>query len=407
MLAVYLLPVEPMEKNMQKCTDVIKNEGKYPLLIEGYKSTRLDNFTDALMLLTAIYEDEEKGVVEKAMGNFRVTYENMNPADALTFYLEGNTPDSDIDYPRYWHGYLAIVKPILLLFDYSDIRVFNMIIQGALLIYLIVLMNGEPQLRNYVIPFAASVFAINPYTIAFSMQYSSVYYIILISAIILIKKKDKFLEDKSRFIIFFLLIGSMTSFLDLLTWPLATCGFALVLTLIMIEEKKCLPRLLCMVKYLICWGVGYVGMWAGDWLISSVVLNKNMCKDAINEIVIRSSNNINDILLEDPHIVTLKEVVRNQFFPIMKWPYAVFLLLVVLYLCYKLLRKVCKKENVYFKERLLWAVPFLCVCILPFIWLACTRNHSYLHYTFTYRILSVTIFSGLSLIVSLWGREEG
>ena len=50
---------------MQKCIDVLKNEGKYPLLIDGYISTRLDNYTDAIMILTALYEDEEKSVVEK------------------------------------------------------------------------------------------------------------------------------------------------------------------------------------------------------------------------------------------------------------------------------------------------------------------------------------------------------
>ncbi|GFI68573.1 hypothetical protein IMSAG249_00390 [Lachnospiraceae bacterium] len=393
MLAVYLLPAGPMKANMQKCTDVLKNEGRYPLLIEGYKSTRLDNYTDAIMILTALYEDEEKNIAEKAMGNYRVIYDNMNPVEMLTSYLEGNVSDDVIDYPRYWHGYLAVIKPVLLLFDYTDIRVFNMIIQGLLLIYIIILMNEDKRLRNYIIPFIASIFVTNPYTISYSMQYSSVYYIILVSTIVLIKKKDKFLAERSKFVIFFMIVGSMTSFLDLLTWPLATCGFALVLALIIIDEK--MPtKIILVIKYSVSWGIGYIGMWAGNWLISSAVLNKNIIKDAINEIVIRASNNI---LGEDAYTVTLKEVVRNQFFPILKWPYAILLLLVVVYLCCKLLKGI-QSENGCFKERVLQSVPFLCVCILPFIWCVFSKNHSYLHYTFTWRILSVTIFSGLSMI---------
>ncbi len=393
MLAVYLLPAGPMKANMQKCTDVLKNEGRYPLLIEGYKSTRLDNYTDAIMILTALYEDEEKNIAEKAMGNYRVIYDNMNPVEMLTSYLEGNVSDDVIDYPRYWHGYLAVIKPVLLLFDYTDIRVFNMIIQGLLLIYIIILMNEDKRLRNYIIPFIASIFVTNPYTISYSMQYSSVYYIILVSTIVLIKKKDKFLAERSKFVIFFMIVGSMTSFLDLLTWTLATCGFALVLALIIIDEK--MPtKIILVIKYSVSWGIGYIGMWAGNWLISSAVLNKNIIKDAINEIVIRASNNI---LGEDAYTVTLKEVVRNQFFPILKWPYAILLLLVVVYLCCKLLKGI-QSENGCFKERVLQSVPFLCVCILPFIWCVFSKNHSYLHYTFTWRILSVTIFSGLSMI---------
>ena len=393
MLFIYILPVEPMKANMQKCVDVLKNEGRYPLLIEGYKSTRLDNYTDAIMILTALYEDEEKSIAEKAMGNYREIYDDMNPVEMLTSYLDENPSDNVTNYPRYWHGYLAVLKPVLMLFDYADIRVFNMIIQGLLLIYIVILMNEDKLLKNYIIPFVVSVLVTNPYTISYSMQYSSVYYIILISTIILIKKRDRFIEDKNNFIIFFMLIGCITSFFDLLTWPLATCGFALVFALIIIDEK--MPaKMICVIKYSVGWGIGYIGMWAGDWLLSSVILKKNIFKDAINEIVIRSSHNI---LGEDAYTVTLKEVVRNQFFPILKWPYAILLLFVVLYLCYKLLREIHKGKSCL-KERALQAVPFLCVCILPFLWCIISKNHSYLHYTFTWRILSVTIFSGLSLI---------
>ena len=82
------------------------------------------------------------------MGNSRVIYENMDPVEMLTSYLEGNTSYDEWEYPRYWHGYLAVIKPILLLFDYSDIRVFNMIIQGVLLIYIVTLMWGVKELCN-------------------------------------------------------------------------------------------------------------------------------------------------------------------------------------------------------------------------------------------------------------------
>jgi len=276
--ATYILPSAPMKQNMQKCVDIFINEGKYPLLNEGYKSTRLDNYTDAIMILTALYDSEEKNVFEKTAGNYRISYVGKNPVECLTLYLEGDDAGmEETEYARYWHGYLLFLKPILWLFDYSDIRVFNLIVQSLLLFYLLSLLYRDERLREYVIPLITSILVLNPHTISYSMQYSWVYYIILISSILVVKKKDYFLAIPSNLLLFFTLIGGLTSFFDLLTWPLATCGVPLVFVLIT-RKDEWIKKLICIVKCTVSWGIGYLGMWCGCWVISTISLKKIFLK---------------------------------------------------------------------------------------------------------------------------------
>lgn len=70
-------------------------------------------------------------------------------------------PNTSLGYARYWHGYLVVLKPLLLLLDYADIRILNMIVQLLLLVWLIVSMI-EIDRKKYVLPFIAAVAVANP-----------------------------------------------------------------------------------------------------------------------------------------------------------------------------------------------------------------------------------------------------
>ena len=399
--ATYIIPVGPMKTNMQKCKELFDKEGKYQVLNYDYLSTRLDNYTDAIMLMTAMYDDDEKSILEKSAGNYRFLYDGKNPMESVSAYLNDVANDSETDYARYWHGYLVLLKPILLFFDYTDVRVLNMIVQSLLTLYLLSLLYKDSLLKKYTLPLIASLLAVNPFTISYSMQYSWVYYILLISSILLISKRDYFIQSPDKLLLFFTIIGAMTSYFDLLTWPLATCAFPLVFVLIT-NADNWLKKLICVIKCGVSWGVGYLGMWCGCWAISSISLRKNIFKDAIDQVAFRVSNNIST---SDVHIVTVKEVFRNQFFPLMKWPYAIMLFIVLIISLIELAKHI-RKEGFQPKTLLLDTIPFILLCILPFIWFAATRNHSFLHYTFTWRTLIVTIFSGLSMIVKLAEDRE-
>lgn len=118
LLAVYGLPTAPMEKNLAESAELFLREGSYPVTDILGTDSRLDNYTDALMLLTAAYPGDES-LTDRALKAYRyTTAANEDPTLVITaHYIDGKEVEP-VSYERYWHGYLIMLKPLLLLFDY-------------------------------------------------------------------------------------------------------------------------------------------------------------------------------------------------------------------------------------------------------------------------------------------------
>ena len=56
---VYLLPCGSLQKHASESLKILKTEGENPFLLEGYKGSSLDNYTDTLMITQAVYQSEE------------------------------------------------------------------------------------------------------------------------------------------------------------------------------------------------------------------------------------------------------------------------------------------------------------------------------------------------------------
>ena len=140
LLAAYALPTTEMRENVRRSCAIYEYEGVYPQIVSGYKLSQLDNCTDAIMLLTAI--DEGTGdIIKDAMINARPDYAGVDPVTSLIAYANGSENEmARVPYSRYWHGYVVVLKVLLLLFDVSDIRIINMFLQMGMLIYIIFLM---------------------------------------------------------------------------------------------------------------------------------------------------------------------------------------------------------------------------------------------------------------------------
>jgi hypothetical protein len=112
---VYALPTENMEKDVKKSIEMLEEQGPSYELIKGITSTRLDNYTDSIMLNTAIYNDEQSSILEKAVSGKR--YEVSGTTfDSLIEYFKDGKSYTFTSYERYWHGYLVVLKPFLIFF---------------------------------------------------------------------------------------------------------------------------------------------------------------------------------------------------------------------------------------------------------------------------------------------------
>ena len=75
--------------------------------------------------------------------------------------LAAPTPAPESNYGRYWHGYLAVFKPMLSIFTYEQLRVVNAVWVAALGLTVAALM-WRRGLRRYILPFAVTVLLFDP-----------------------------------------------------------------------------------------------------------------------------------------------------------------------------------------------------------------------------------------------------
>lgn len=404
MIAIYMLPTGRMKGHIANSDGTFNYEGIYPQIIGGYKSSQLDNYTDALMYATAIHESSGNAVHD-AMVNARYEYADDNMVQSLNDYANDVHSKDDLKYeivyPRYWHGYLVVLKPLLVLFDVGEIRMMNLVVQGSLLILLLYMIRKRLGER-YQLPVILMVAVLNPIVLPLSLQFSWVYYVSLIGSVVLLMMNELTLRKND--ILFFLIVGMLTSYVDLLTYPLITLGLPLVLYLLMDESENGKARLMKAVKCSFIWAVGYAVMWCSKWILCGVLGGNNLASDVTSEILFRVS-----MTGESKETLTIGMVLDRNFGVLLRWPY-LLLLLVFLGCCF-LLRRKNRQKGIGWQQRLVKVLPYLAVMLLPVVWLIVLSNHSWVHYWFTYRELSVTVLAGgvalMELCAPLATKETG
>jgi hypothetical protein len=392
---VYALPTKYMEINVGNSIEMLEEQGSSYELINGITSTRLDNYTDSIMLNTAIYNDEQSSTLEKAVSGKR--YEiSGTPFDSLIEYFKGDKSYTFTSYERYWHGYLVVLKPLLIFFSYGRIKAINALLQLLLMIAVVYAMikNG---MEKYVIAFMLGILSLTPIAVMLCLQYSSVYYITLISMLVFIQKYAAWYEKK-YFRLFYCFVGILTCYFDFLTYPIVSFGFLMMLQII-IERKQVktiLQQCKELAEYSIFWIGGYIGIWGFKWIIATVILRKNIIKDAILEVLYRSSSAVSDSGITE-YITRSKALKVNLDIFGNNMYYILLVLFIVTWIVYINKRKLNLKNNSSV------AIEIIAVMMIPFLWVLATANHSYVHVWMVHRIFSITYFALASLVISMTG----
>ena len=390
--AVYLLPNAPMEENLAASAATFQSEGTYPVLF-SWCTSQLDNYTDAIILQNAAHDSGESALTQ-AMAVQRHGIEGLDPAQSLVaHYAEGQEFDSEEPYYQYWHGYLLYAKPLLMLTDYNGIRTINTVVQLILLALLIFLL-WKKGMKQYILPYVAAVLFLMPVAVGKSLQFSSCYYIFTIGCIALLLLKDK-LEAKEAYL--FLFLGIATAYFDFLTYPMATLGVPAVLYCCMRERTPIGETLFKGIKLCFSWGVGYIGMWAGKWIIGSMVIGGNVLSAATEALTERSS------LTGDQGanaVLNLYTSVATNIKVFLTTP-ATLLMAVLVLVLLVLLVLAMKKHKPAVLDLARELFPFVVLACLPPVWYLATTNHSIIHYWFTNKALIVSVLAAMCALVKV------
>ncbi len=386
-----LFPSEYIKKNVKNSSETLEKEGniKRMFVIEKLDVFNFDNYSDSLMINTVYSIDNStplyssfiarknyipnltEKVYEDTTGelNSASKFKVHDEVNELKDVVNGNINES-FEYARYWHGYITILRPILLIFNLSTIRIILTI--AFLFLAIIVLFNIYKKLGIfYMITFLLGLIGIEYFYMGVSIQGCFVFLITMILMEIILTRFEK-IKDIS---IYFFITGMITNFLDLLTNPLVTLGLPLILYFILIQKNNKLTikdSILIFVKTCVPWLLGYAITWITKWILVDILYNKGLIKTALSQILYRTRG--------VTKLSSSSVIAKNLFWILIPLQIDIFAFMIILVLNIKKGIQFSK-----FKETILTIFPYLIISIMPYLWYIILKNHSYLHSFFTYR----------------------
>ena len=371
-----------------------------PQTVGGFKSSQLDNFTSVLILKTAAYTGEESLLV-KALGGLRVEtapQPGQTDWEAFCTYDHGtaSATGAGVGYSRYWHGYTLALRLLLCVLDTANLQMTLYFAQTALMCFILFLMKSRGLAR--LIPgFFLAYFFIMPFSASICLQFAPVS-LLMLTACVLILLADERIEKAVTLPAFFAMLGMLTNYLDLLTFPLVAMGFPLVLLLALRMDRGDSGKALFVLTALCgcAWALGYGGMWALKWLLVGLAFGWESILSVFSQIGLRASSNAGtlsrfSVLMENLNVILAKK------------SYLLLSGLCVLATLAAPARALSRRGLRMDLRALNLLLPAAAVCM----WYIVMANHSHDHTYFTYRNAAVMVFAGFAFVSCLLSPKRG
>ena len=363
LILVCLIPSSLLKNNIGTSLTTLKSEGTYPTAGFPLRPIVLDNFTDPVMLNTA-YSVDSKQPFRSALTNIRhaATLDEINQIINLES-LYKNQAKVSFGYERYWHGYLVFLRPMLVFFPYSFIRIIiSVSLYAALLFFLF--QSWKKLGKKATIYFLIGLVAVDFFSIGKSMQFSGVFFIGIIGSIYLLSIYKK---NHDQYLLFFI-IGGLTSFIDLLTAPLVTLGMMLVVLTLLNKNSKIL-------LYSVFWSMGYLSLWASKWIIAQFFFAPGAISTSFNQIINRT------VTKADANF-SIVSALRLNIFQLIGYDRTEQIILLSLF---GIIFLISIRYFSFSIKKLKTITPWVIIALVPYVWYVIAANHSYLHVWYTYR----------------------
>lgn len=377
---------DAMRDNMASTADFICEKECVFSLWTGMPAGNIDRYADSVSLGIAWQSDSEHPFESAMWCSYYF--------DDLTSYGEKeyhsnydlrkaveDGQKANYQYLRYWHGNVPIIRFFHLFTDVKGMYIILGIVMSGLFLALLILL-WRAELRSVAIGLIISGVVVSIWFVPFALEYIWTFLIMLVSSIIALIWGKKGKWERMGFL--FLITGIVTNYLDFLTTETLTL---LIPLLILITIRKSLGDKLPVaqtIKDCVLWGVGYLGMWIMKWVMAAIVLGVNTMPYVADHIAERFGTS----QMEEGNI--LSAVGRNLLgllpttFGKIGVIITVFIVLAWISVLYVYKRKDIKKDYI---------VLYTVLGLIPIIRFVVMTEHSYVHFTFTYRALMATVFA--------------
>lgn len=391
-IGVHTIPQSAIKDNVITSTHTLEKEGINKSFLNCLLF-KMDNFTDSYMLNLAISADN-RHPVEAGMMNYDYKSNTfMDLAYDTEKVAKGDTENlNKSSYGRYWHGYQVTLRPLLTILTYPQIRILNYVIFTLLFFSIVWLLAKKISIGTACI-FGLSLLLINFPIVPYSMQFSTCFYIAFISMILLIMVPVLTKSNTNTLCTFFT-IGGITCYLDFLTTPQLTLGLPLIVYMLTKHPQN---KWKTMITICIAWFLGYGLLWASKWMMAYLLTGNNILEDAIQSVKQRISTQYDGMDLSLSNIIQFSwnKIKTKHLLPFFSAG------IIGILLCIGVYFKMLKNRQVFKEYSWLLSIAL----IIP-VWLLALRNHTVIHYWFTWRAGLVSLFSILLFIYYTTDRKK-
>lgn len=376
-----LLPNNSIKKNIERSVAIYNDEHAYPQYFIRKKAHELDNYTDYL-IINLIYSSSPHKPLKYFL--FPQGYTSYEQSLSATIHINEGINKKILEpnfiYGRYWHGSSFAYRLLFAITDLSGVRWMNfMICSIAIFAFITALTKNIPKPEMYWI--SIGLIFVNYYLVLMSLQFTPVFLIAIIGSIALLKRRSR--EKRIDFL--FLLLGSFTSYFDLLTAPIITLGIPLLIWVASQREiTDWFKKFKTIIGYSLLWFFGYVLTWTFKWLLIFLFTDYSIVDEIKYKMGERAGVWNNSRMYAVWENIKMLNIV----------PFNIILTgLVILAIIY------------FNRKGLQRAGLFFIITLMPLVWLFFTANHAEMHSWFTYRSLWVAV-SGLFLTIGSLIRWE-
>ena len=372
MTLVYCIPTSWIQGNVEKSIEVLEGEGEYPMYFFYRHSAIIDIHTDKLMYESLIQNRDYYNPIQAAM--------SIN------------------QYPRYWHGYQLLLRPLTVVFQVQELRYLGMLTFHLLFFWSAWLMakKTKPLYAMFYVLTVASGYVV---FLPVCFQFLTTFLVLFVSLIVLLRRYDKNKPLPAvKWMLYFFVVGMVENFFDFLTYPILTLGIPLVLLLwlrVRDEQADFRGNFWFMFKASLSWFFGYALTWISKWLLSAAILGVRYFWRTMSVVQYRLEGSEEEPLDRIGTIQrNLKAWLNVQDGGVISWSKIalVILIVAVVLIIWRKLRD-WKTVGAY--------LPILFVAAYPYIWYLVMSNHSQIHYWYTYRAQLVALFAGLMFLASI------
>lgn len=403
MALVYLLPTNRIRSHVKDSLPVLEQETEYFYVTRDIEGTRFDNYTDAVYLNEALVGAKDtEGLVKCILSGYIFQFEGDTwnkpmPVEKLAnVAVEPEKAVLSSLLVRFFNGYETVLKPLLMVATYGQIREFHLYMFLFLTLFLFGLMLKK-KLKSMILPVAISILFIRPLTVALVLTFAGYYYCMVIPCIIMLLMKKETLQKRAWII--FAFTGAAAFYFNMNYFQLLSFGMPL-LFYFMITGVPANPLQLIKknLDYFVSWFAGYAGLMGFKWLAYAIAVDSAIFRKMLAKAVARSATDkgsrIEGILLN------IHEGCGNMW-----WNTAEVIFVAAC--VFAILISIKKRKKRGGAPNLVSEILLLVIMTaFPIIRYAVLCNHVTVHYWVTYRILMMPILAFNLFITRMKCRNE-